>query len=213
MPATKIMLIRHAERPNAKDKGVTATGRREREELAVRGWQRSGALVRLFAPFNGEFADARLTTPRTIFASRVGKVSQSLRPQHTVLALAEFLKLSLNLRHPRGKEADLVKDALSQEAPVLIAWEHQAIPQIANLILGDETTCPQKWRGKRFDLVWVLERTSGSGAWSFTQVPQLLLLGDSTQPIADKAKPAKKKKTQKPRRPNKAREAKRKAAA
>src|SRR5688500_19544554 len=47
--ATKIMLIRHAEKP-AKDGapfGITAKGERSKESLEVRGWQRAGALANL----------------------------------------------------------------------------------------------------------------------------------------------------------------------
>jgi hypothetical protein len=185
MAASKIMLIRHAEKPSddGSVQGVTAAGAQSAEELVVRGWQRSGALVRFFAPRDGRFADQHLATPRTIFASAVGRHSNSLRPQHTVLELATLLEQSLVLRHPKGDEAALVTDALAAEGPVLIAWEHEAIPTIANQIVGDSTTCPQKWPGTRFDLVWVFDRQAG-GAWSFVQVPQMLLSGDSQAPIA-----------------------------
>jgi hypothetical protein len=184
VPANKIMVIRHAEKPSDDNsvKGVSVDGAPDPEQLAVRGWQRSGALVRFFAPLNGTFVDQRLATPRVIFASSVGKHSKSLRPQHTVLELTAVLKLVLMLSHPKGDEAALVTDAVAANGPVLIAWEHEAIPDIANRILGNGRTCPQKWPGSRFDLVWVFDRQIGSG-WSFAQVPQMLLSGDSAQPI------------------------------
>jgi hypothetical protein len=185
MPATKIMLIRHAEKPTDDGAfvGVSAAGSQDSHELIVRGWQRSGALVRFFAPLDGNFVDARLAQPRTIFASGVAKHSTSLRPQHTVLELATVLKLHLTLSDPKGDEAALVADAIAANGPVLIAWEHEAIPTIANAILGNSKTCPQKWPGSRCDLVWVLDRPSTSGPWSFAQVPQMLLSDDSEQPI------------------------------
>ena len=65
---------------------------------------------------------------------------------------------------------------------MLIAWQHEAIPSIANLILGESATCPQKWPGARFDLVWIFDR-SHSSKWSFAQVPQRLLAGDSDKAI------------------------------
>ena len=181
--AQKIMLIRHAEKPgdNGKIKGVSADGAHDEEELIVRGWQRAGALVRLFAPRDGMFVDERLATPRTIFASAVGKHSKSLRPQHTVLGLATLLQLRLDLDHAKGEEEALVKDALAADGPVLIAWEHEAIPAIANRILGGSSSCPQIWPGARFDLVWIFDRRAAG--WRFAQVPQLLLAGDSPQPI------------------------------
>ena len=184
MPANKIMLIRHAEKPSddGSVQGVTVAGAPDPKELIVRGWQRSGALVRLFAPRDGGFADQRLATPRSIFASGVMRHSNSLRPQHTVLELATLLQLSLLLQHPKGDETALVAEALTVEGPVLIAWEHEAIPDIANRIIGNSTTCPQKWPGHRFDIVWVFDRKHA--AWSFAQVPQMVLAGDSTELIA-----------------------------
>jgi len=184
--ADKIMIVRHAEKPSDDGKilGVDADGKDNAEELIVRGWQRSGALVRLFAPRDGRFVDPHLATPKTIFASKVGKHSNSLRPQHTVLELATVLGLKLSLGHDKGDLTALAADAVAAPGPVLIAWEHQDIPDIVNLITGNSTTCPQKWPGERFDVVWVLDRTDAAAAWSFAQVPQLLLSGDSPQPIA-----------------------------
>jgi len=183
--AAKIMIVRHAEKPSDDGTilGVDAAGAHNPEELIVRGWQRSGALVRLFAPRGGNFVDPHLATPKTIFASKAAKHSESLRPQHTVLELATVLGLALSLGHVKDDIEGLVADAIAAQGPVLIAWEHQDIPSIVNLITGNDTTCPQKWPGDRFDLVWVLDRTGGSGPWRFAQVPQLLLAGDSAQPI------------------------------
>jgi hypothetical protein len=186
MPASKIMLIRHAEKPT--DDGafvaVSAAGSPDTHELIVRGWQRSGALVRFFAPHDGNFVDPQLAQPRTIFASAVAKHSGSLRPQHTVLELATVLKLALALDYAKGQETALATAVIAASGPVLIAWEHEAIPDIVNAVVGNTTTCPQKWPGARFDLVWVLDRPGGSGAWSFAQVPQMLLSGDSKELIS-----------------------------
>ena len=59
----------------------------------------------------------------------------------------------------------------------------EAIPAIANQILGNDTTVPQTWPGDRFDLVWVFDWNAGAESYTFTQVPQLLLAGDSPDPI------------------------------
>jgi broad specificity phosphatase PhoE len=182
--ATKIMIIRHAEKPDAQTAAVSMGGEQDGEELTVRGWQRSGALVRLFAPVAGSRADNRLATPQFIFASGTAPHSKSLRPQHTVAALAEQLGQPLNLAHLKGEEDALVADVLARNAPVLIAWEHEAIPGIVNRIMGNTTTCPQQWPDARFDLVWVLDQPTPAGIWTFAQVPQLLLPGDSNAPIA-----------------------------
>jgi hypothetical protein len=100
-----------------------------------------------------------------------------------VLELASALRLKLDLRFAKGDEAGLAESAIAANGQVLIAWEHEAISGIANHVLGSSTICPQKWPGSRFDLVWIFDR-QGNG-WSFAQVPQLLLSGDS--PSADLA--------------------------
>ncbi|MFN8497991.1 MAG: hypothetical protein U0641_09060 [Anaerolineae bacterium] len=48
-------------------KGVTPDGIQDTNSLTVRGWQRAGALVRLFAPVNGAFVNSLLATPTKRF--------------------------------------------------------------------------------------------------------------------------------------------------
>lgn len=187
MPAGKIMIVRHAEKPTDPGAtpeigGVAADGQQNPEELIVRGWQRSGGLARLFAPRDGHFVDPRLATPHTIFASKVGHHSASLRPQHTVLELAKVLGLTLNTEYKKDDFAEMTSAAMGTSGVVLVAWEHQDIPSIGNQIVGNSTTVPQSWPGSRFDIVWVFD--AHSSGWMFTQVPQLLLSGDSATPIA-----------------------------
>jgi hypothetical protein len=183
--AKKIMVIRHAEKHDDAGiiAGVTVEGRPDPEDLTVRGWQRAGALIGLFLPPDGAFVDRNLATPDAIFASGIGPHSKSQRPQNTVAPLAAKLGLQLNANHLKGEEAKLAADVLASNGVVLIAWEHQAIPVIGKSIVGNNTSCPQSWSENRFDLVWVFDQDVGSGEWSFHQVPQRLLAGDSSEPI------------------------------
>jgi broad specificity phosphatase PhoE len=142
------MVIRHAEKPNDSG-GVMPDGSADTEALTPTGWQRAGALVGLFAPPDGHFADSRLATPRTVYASGVGHHSKSLRPQQTVTPLAEELGLRVNIDHPKGDEAALVQAATMIGGTVLIAWEHEAIPAIAALVLGGTRGIPQNWSDDR----------------------------------------------------------------
>ena len=185
MAPNKIMIIRHAEKPSDDGSivGVAHNGSSDTEELVVRGWQRSGALVRFFKPSGGAFSNPALATPGIIFASGVAKHSKSLRPQHTVLELAKFLKLEPNLDHTKGEEAALVEDVLKRQGNVLIAWEHEDIPTIASGFTPVHPPVPQHWPGERFDLVWVFDRNPGAPGWTFTQVPQMLLSGDVSNVI------------------------------
>ena len=104
MTASKIMVIRHAEKPDDAGTvfGVTIQGIQDPDELIVRGWQRAGALATFFAPPDAHFRDQRIEKPRTIFASHVAQHSKSLRPQHTVGPLAELIgREKLRLRSRR----------------------------------------------------------------------------------------------------------------
>lgn len=182
MSCDKIMLIRHAERPSPdkKFRGVDLTGRKNKESITVRGWQRAGALVRFFAPHNDRFAHKALARPMILFACKAGPSAPSLRPQHSLLPLAELLEdVELNCDYYEGEETALVRKVLSVRGPALIAWKHLTMHVIANLILENTSTAPQYWPYERYDLVWVFDRADG--AYKFTQVPQLLLAGDRAE--------------------------------
>ena len=179
MPATKIMLIRHAEKPDGKDGGVDQKGNADKHDLIVRGWQRAGALVQFFA--NPRDPNGPIKRPATLFATEPG--SESKRPLHTVTPLAEFLNLNIDSAIAEGSEDALVKAAIAANGVVLIAWHHEKIPAIANLILQNQSA-PQKWPSDRFDVVWIFSRAAANGPWTFSQAPQLLLSGDSSTVIA-----------------------------
>jgi len=91
MTASKIMVIRHAEKPGDAGTvfGVSAEGNQNPEALIVRGWQRAGALATFFAPQDGHFRGERIETPDVVFAGRVAHHGKSLSPQYTVGPLAE----------------------------------------------------------------------------------------------------------------------------
>ena len=177
--ATKIMIIRHGEKPsdNGSVHGVDESGAHDPDELSVRGWQRAGALVRFFAPPNGTFSHPALATPTSIFAPLPSGHVKSVRSQHTVQPLARYLNRTVDLHHEKGDEDKLAQTATATQGVVLIAWEHQAIPDIAAAIVGHDHACPKKWPDSRFDMVWILDQKTGSG-WALTQVPQLVLPGD-----------------------------------
>jgi hypothetical protein len=75
-----------------------------------------------------------------------------------------------------------VTAVLATDGVVLISWQHEAIPDIASLIVGSSpppAPIPSPWPGGRFDLVWVLTPpASANDKWGLDQVPQELLAGD-----------------------------------
>jgi hypothetical protein len=180
MPATRIMLIRHAEKPDDKDCGVDQKGKPDKHDLIVHGWQRAGALVQFFA--NPRDPNGPIKRPATIFATEPSSQTASKRPLHTVTPLAQFLGIAIDSNITEGAEQDLVNKAVASTGVVLIAWHHEAIPAIANLILQNQSA-PQRWPGDCFDVVWIFTRDTPTAPWKFAQAPQLLLAGDSPNVI------------------------------
>jgi hypothetical protein len=177
--APKIMVIRHAEKPEGDIQGVTVSGTASKHDLIVLGWQRAGALVPLFAPARGPLQSDELATPQFLFASD----DSSQRPKDTITPLAQRLSLTINLNFGTGQESSLAAAAKTANGVVLIAWQHEDIPAIGNAITGDNTTVPQKWPGTRFDIVWVFDFDSHKQKYKFQQVPQCLLAGDENSVI------------------------------
>lgn len=176
----KIMVIRHAEQPAdpGPPTGVDVTSAADAESLIVQGWQRAGALASLFAPSFGPLQNTGLATPRFAFTSAVKHYSDSQRPMETLIPLCAKLGLMMNAAHAKDDYATMVPAAQACAGPVIICWQHQDIPAIANQILGNSTTAPQTWPGTRFDVVWVFDWNAAQNAYSFSQVPQCLLAGD-----------------------------------
>jgi hypothetical protein len=194
MPAaqttTKIMIIRHAEKPQDSGPpfGVTAAGDQDVESLIIEGWQRAGALACFFAPTHGKLQDAKLATPQFLFASE-SKSGGSMRPIETITPLASKLALTPKT-HKKSNIDKVAADAMACGGTALICWQHEDIPSIANVIMENDTTVPQKWPGDRFDVVWVFDLivevgsdSTSSSSYTFSQVPQSLLAGDSPDPI------------------------------
>jgi hypothetical protein len=183
MPAKKIMLIRHSEKPDptAGIQGVSAAGEPDHRALSVRGWQRSAALLAIFAKERGLPDCQLLAVPDAIYACKPDiKSSRSL---DTVDLLAEVLSTPIQTRYGNDDEAALAERVMDEEGTILICWKHGGLPRLAALILGDPALCPQNWPVGRFDMVWVFDRDAGQASWTFSQVPQLLLPGDLAEPI------------------------------
>jgi len=182
--AQRIMVIRHAEKPYVDSKernaGVRMDGSSSHESLAVRGWQRAGALAILFGA--AELAQSKgLSVPEHLYASdpeKADKVgSKSRRPKQTLIPLAQRLDLKIHADWLKGQEAELCRDVLEQSGRVLISWQHDLIPDIAAAIPGGKIPATRTWDDERFDLVWVFDLLP-NGTYSFKQVHQALLSGD-----------------------------------
>lgn len=179
-PAT-LMIVRHAEKPpdSGNPRGIDANGDNDKHSLVVTGWARAGALVELFASTRNPPA-AGLLKPDALYAS-LGGDSKSQRPMQTLLPLAARLGQNINTTFGKGSESNVAAELAARSGTTLVAWEHEAIPAIVAGLGTVDPTPPSKWPDGRFDMVWVFSAT-GPG-WRFHQVPQLLLAGDSPNPI------------------------------
>lgn len=176
MPTQTIMLIRHAEKPEepAPARGVDPLGRRDRNSLSVRGWQRAGALAAWFADKKA-MRRAGLAVPATLYACAVGPEHDSKRSEQTIAPLAERLGLQVHTGFSKGDEEALAQALDAGRGPVLICWEHVMIPALA-IALAGKRRIPPEWPDARFDMVWLIER--GKGKARFSEVGQGLLSGD-----------------------------------
>ncbi len=171
-----IMVIRHAEKPYGNFHGVTVKGENDPESLIVMGWQRAGALARFFA-----VPASPLSVPQFLFAAVAEKSTSSERPVETITPLSDKLGLKINTTWKKKDWSKMTEAALQAKGVVLICWQHDDIPNIANKILGQDVA--PKWPGDRFDMVWLFTYDATSKKYKFTQVPQLLLAGDSDKTI------------------------------
>jgi len=183
VPLRRIMVIRHGEKPSLDGSvlGVDVAGSPNPDELSVRGWQRAGALVRFFAPADGPQRPG-IQSPEFLFATGLSQHVTSVRAAHTLAPLADFLGKPVSTRFAKGEEEQLAAAIGALSGVVLVALEHKGICPLANFLLGSNNRTPQLWPDDRFDLVWVFE--SDEEGWHFSQVPQLLLAGDSAEPIS-----------------------------
>ena len=190
-PPTKIMIIRHAEKPpnppnttgpwDVLLNGLSGSG----ESLIVQGWQRAGALNAFFAPYNANPANPAIATPDYIYAANPSGETQ--RPFETVTPLAAWLNYQQNSPQFNTNflvgsgETDMVQSVLGLSGVVLICWEHDNI--MPNIMQAINNTVPITNYAQItnpfpdvFYLVWLLDLISGSYTWSSQN--QNLIAGD-----------------------------------
>ena len=192
-PPTKIMIIRHGEKPpNPPNKKGPWDVKLDRESgggksLIVPGWQRAGALNAFFAPYKTSPANPHIATPAYIYAA--DPKGESQRPCETVTPLAAWLgytqsSAQFNVSYDiGGGEPALVKSVLGLSGVVLICWEHDNImPNIMSAInkavpISNYSSLPPSWPDV-FYLVWVLDLDTTSNSYMWQSVNQNLMQGD-----------------------------------
>ena len=193
-PPDVIYIIRHGEKPEEPmprraapaHRGVDFHGNQNEHSLLPRGWQRSGALAALFDPSQG-LLRAGLQVPRMLISPSYGDSSKTTqhRTHQTISGISDRLGIAIATDFAKGHELKLAA-ALTKSGPgaVLICWDHAHIPALASALpLIHGTVIPRTWPDDRFDVIWTFTRVT-SDEYSFNQVPQLLLSGDTDTIIA-----------------------------
>jgi hypothetical protein len=116
----EVIVIRHAEKPP------------DGNELSLPGQEWAAALAPYFLKTT-ELLE--LETPVAIYAQSPKHETSSLRPIETVKPLADALILTINEACTRDQFremfAEVMENAHYNGHPVLICWEHKAIPKMA----------------------------------------------------------------------------------
>jgi hypothetical protein len=190
-PPSKIMIIRHAEKPPKKggdpldveEDGEPGKGK----SLVVPGWQRAGALNAFFAPYKSATANSSIQKPDYIYAA--DHHGESKRPWETVTPLAAWLSYAegsaqFNTTYTiGGGEADLVASFFALSGVVLVCWEHDNImPNIMSAIsetykISNYSAIPNPFPDV-FYLVWILDLEASGSSYTWSSVNQNLMAGD-----------------------------------
>ena len=186
-PSHTIVLIRHAEIPGTQPPfGIDADGVRDEFGLVPRGWQRAGALARLFAPNGSE--PSGVAAPTRLIAPAFGDpdAAKARRMHATLSGTAALLELEVQTPWGEGEEQALASEITAEtDGVTLVCWGHTFIPTLARLIApGAATEIPGRWPDERFDLIWTFRADVNTGHYRFGQMPQQLLAGDSETLIA-----------------------------
>jgi hypothetical protein len=193
MSALKILIIRHAEKPDDPTApwpgpSFTEDGKIDPDDrsLVIRGWQRAGSWAALFGTRLG---GDDFPQPATIYGmdpdATKGK-DTSRRPFETISPLAGRLSIKPITKYAMGDESDLVKEIIALTGIVLICWEHKHIYQkILPAIAKDQDlhNMPTNWNADRFDVVLRFDRAKPKAPWSFKQQFPRLLSGDTDVPL------------------------------
>jgi hypothetical protein len=183
--ARKIMIIRHGEKPRSPGApfGVQEDGAPGASAgsnmLLVRGWMRAGGIAALFG--RDPLGDPALARPAHLFTCKA-EAEGSHRPHDTLVPLSRKIGVEIDDRYGQDEYEAMAEDAMTRQGVVLVCWEHKRIRRICkHLPRHGGPPNDFHWPGDRFDVIFVFDLDGG--AYRFSQTPELLLDGDSPEPI------------------------------
>lgn len=139
----KVIIIRHAEKPDDGD------------NLSCQGLNRALALPQVL------YSKFRL--PDYIFVSSIntGKKTGTARMYQTIVPFAVKYNLKIDTKFDVGNEKGLCQSILKKSGTVLIVWEHDNIPAIAQELGVTGGDKKLKWKGSDFDSIWIITFKNG----------------------------------------------------
>ena len=137
----KVVIIRHAEKP---DKG---------DNLSCSGFNRALALPAVLY--------SKYKLPEHIFVPDVksGKSTNRSRMYQTIVPFAIKYNLDIDTRYDADDVKDLAEDIMKIPGYVLVVWEHNNIPDIAQALGIQEKDL--KWKDSDYDTIWVISFKDG----------------------------------------------------
>ena len=176
MANSPIMFIRHAEKPQKQQKGVTPDGEHDEHSLSVQGWTRAGALAVLFSHTT---EDSGITPPARIIATAPSHSYRSKREHDTALPTAKRLGITIEATPIPADYEHLAVDIQQGDRPTLIVWHHGSIPDFVRAFpISNPSDVPSTWPEERFDVIWALDPEGDTFRWR--TIPQQLLEGDAS---------------------------------
>ncbi len=137
----KIVLIRHAEKPDDGD------------NLSCKGLNRSLALSGVLYP--------RFGRPDYTYVAKVsaGSSAGHVRMLETIMPFAVKYDLSISDKYDEEDVAGLAKDILKREGTVLVVWDHARLESVARAIGVVDNTLT--WSPDDYDSIWVITFSKG----------------------------------------------------
>lgn len=157
---SRVIIIRHGEKPPSGNK------------LDSQGCERACLLP-------GFFRSMLSGPPSAIFASAPDDSGGSVRPVETISPTAASYDPELPVLDPttRLQFADAVAAVNGYDGTVFMAWEHDAIPALAQQF-GVQNG-PREWPSDVFDEAWVLSFAFDGATPTLEIVPENVLPGDN----------------------------------
>jgi len=136
----KIVIIRHAEKPNQGD-NLSCAGLNRALQLPAALDKKAGAVNSIFVP-----------------SLKLGKSTGVARMYQTVIPYAVKHDLYINTKYDVDDIDGLAGGIQRQQGTVLVVWEHKHIHKLLKALGMDS---PEKWDDNDYDSIWMITYRNG----------------------------------------------------